>query len=1089
MKAKFEQIDLTQISEKGKKVLLAIKKQTKNFTEVTEGQRNVFNKLYDKIKQTKPEAIKPRKSKAKKSTKRKVTGKQGVFMKLAKSIRDKNPNLTWKQAQAKASAELKESREKETKKLNSEIEKFVKNNKEYQKAFGSGTSNLQKDAKQPAKKIGKRVSKNGKTYYEYRRNRTDVSPQGFPMLEKGGLTKDEKLQAKISADDFMGQFRKKKNIVRQNFGENTFKEFDKIVRNKIGSGKNYAKGGEIEVDNSHKLTHKGKKYLIEWDRERNGSPIKYRTFITEDKVGGKLVSRNKDKKLFDEIYDKLLSKYAKGGKVKAKKEIVEGLEKLEVGLAGASKKHKQQSKLAKQIKDGFESSFEKGGFISYEGNLFNPTNTKKHKTEKEAEARIKKLKGDKNGEKGIISVEQFEMLNKYQKGGKTQGYNDKLDESLGMRKRKKVIKKQSYKDRRDESKGMEKSMGRRAYQSVGTMDKMAKGGKVSATDITKVIEKKKLKGMDLPLFKVIGGKVNHYPMGSKIEPIKKAEYIRAKSPQEASEKYTQIHNNMVMSSELDDDRWVTIHFAKGGRTSQDYSKWQTAMDKYIKAKEKGDEAEMSKQSKIINSITKNYAKGGAIKGRNNKTGESFGVVIGSMKYTDEDKDRVQVDVRSSYSSRISERQLVFNTKGNLIETTNYGYTLDGTLPKRGSGQGKSINASNKKETIDALVDLGYNKGFANKLIDAVKDEEFAKGGKVKKDYTEFYEKGGSVKEIEVGNTFSLYNHLDNEMVDVKVKEKYKSILGTNTIKFDDVDGEELVLSEHIFRETLRDNGYKEYAKGGKISMPKEIKEKFFEEDGTPKSDEKTYRELFQYTQKLPDTKSKHYNTKTGKYSKSRQKLHKEIINEFKDDAVCIERDEPIAILMGGSPASGKSTFLRSYAPFLLKDEILRIDADEVRSMLPEYEGWNADVTHRETKDIVETLLSDKTIGIPCTTDIIYDGTMNNVKRYTPLVKFLKKQGYKVYVVYIDNVPKKDIEERIRGRYKRSGRYVPIEVVDDFFQKGKTALNKIKKEADGYMIVDGGSKNYKVIEKGGFKIPTDRKYSKLGTPLKKRINRN
>ena len=115
-----------------------------------------------------------------------------------------------------------------------------------------------------------------------------------------------------------------------------------------------------------------------------------------------------------------------------------------------------------------------------------------------------------------------------------------------------------------------------------------------------------------------------------------------------------------------------------------------------------------------------FAKGGAIKGRNNKTGESYGVVIGSMKYTDEDKDRVQVDVRSSYSSRISERQLVFDTKGNLIETTNYGYTLDGTLPKRGSGQGKSINASNKKETIDALVDLGYNKGFANKLIDAVK---------------------------------------------------------------------------------------------------------------------------------------------------------------------------------------------------------------------------------------------------------------------------------------------------------------------------------------------------------------------------------
>ena len=81
-----------------------------------------------------------------------------------------------------------------------------------------------------------------------------------------------------------------------------------------------------------------------------------------------------------------------------------------------------------------------------------------------------------------------------------------------------------------------------------------------------------------------------------------------------------------------------------------------------------------------------------------------------------------------------------------------------------------------------------------------------------------FAKGGSVKEIEVGNVFSLYNHQDNKMVDVKVKEKYKSVLGRNTIKFDDVDGEELVMSEDIFRETLRNNGYEKYAKGGMIEV-------------------------------------------------------------------------------------------------------------------------------------------------------------------------------------------------------------------------------------------------------------------------------
>jgi len=54
---------------------------------------------------------------------------------------------------------------------------------------------------------------------------------------------------------------------------------------------------------------------------------------------------------------------------------------------------------------------------------------------------------------------------------KKQGYNARLDESLGMRTGKASGKKQNYKARRDESKGMEKAMGRRAYASVGTMDK------------------------------------------------------------------------------------------------------------------------------------------------------------------------------------------------------------------------------------------------------------------------------------------------------------------------------------------------------------------------------------------------------------------------------------------------------------------------------------------------------------------------------------------------------------------------------------------------------------------------------------------
>ena len=72
---------------------------------------------------------------------------------------------------------------------------------------------------------------------------------------------------------------------------------------------------------------------------------------------------------------------------------------------------------------------------------------------------------------------------------------------------------------------------------------------------------------------------------------------------------------------------------------------------------------------------------------------------------------------------------------------------------------------------------------------------------------------------------------------------------------------------------------------------------------------------------LPQTKSMHFDYETNRYTQERNRLHKDIIYNIKKDVVCINNDQPIAILMGGSPASGKSTFLKKYSPYLLNEEI------------------------------------------------------------------------------------------------------------------------------------------------------------------------
>ena len=80
-----------------------------------------------------------------------------------------------------------------------------------------------------------------------------------------------------------------------------------------------------------------------------------------------------------------------------------------------------------------------------------------------------------DAERRRINREKDFEKNRMASGGKVkkQGYNDRLDESMGARNGKKS---QSLKSRRDESKGMEKAKGKGAYSGASTM--MNTGGKV-----------------------------------------------------------------------------------------------------------------------------------------------------------------------------------------------------------------------------------------------------------------------------------------------------------------------------------------------------------------------------------------------------------------------------------------------------------------------------------------------------------------------------------------------------------------------------------------------------------------------------------
>ena len=152
-------------------------------------------------------------------------------------------------------------------------------------------------------------------------------------------------------------------------------------------------------------------------------------------------------------------------------------------------------------------------------------------------------------------------------------------------------------------------------------------------------------------------------------------------------------------------------------------------DKIVKAtKFKDGEKIVTKSEEDFEDSPKEYklfgifAEGGRVKGINNNTGESYGVVIGSVKKSDEDIDGgTEMNVRSSYSSRISEVKLVFDKNGNLHEITDYGYGLEGNFPDTSKRSGGRIYNADKKETLE-ILSKKYNPAFAKKLIELAKSQ-------------------------------------------------------------------------------------------------------------------------------------------------------------------------------------------------------------------------------------------------------------------------------------------------------------------------------------------------------------------------------
>lgn len=167
--------------------------------------------------------------------------------------------------------------------------------------------------------------------------------------------------------------------------------------------------------------------------------------------------------------------------------------------------------------------------------------------------------------------------------------------------------------------------------------------------------------------------------------------------------------------------------------------------------------------------------------------------------------------------------------------------------------------------------------------------------------------------------------------------------------------------------------------------------------------------------------------KTGDaYLPARQAKHREIyaklLSPERIAAATPADGPPTFTILGGRGGSGKSWFKNKvYDPA----KSVVIDSDEIKGMLPEYEGWNAHQVHEESSDIANTLISTaRLLGL----NVVLDGTLKSSKGAVEKVKAFKGEGYRVEAHYM-HLPRQEAAKRAVSRFLgKTQRYVPVEVV-------------------------------------------------------------
>ena len=163
-------------------------------------------------------------------------------------------------------------------------------------------------------------------------------------------------------------------------------------------------------------------------------------------------------------------------------------------------------------------------------------------------------------------------------------------------------------------------------------------------------------------------------------------------------------------------------------------------------------------------------------------------------------------------------------------------------------------------------------------------------------------------------------------------------------------------------------------------------------------------------------------------------------------------EQPVAVLMMGGPASGKSAVTKH----LDLKRFVQIDADAIKDKLPEYREAiskfarnAAPMAHEESSYLAKRV---RTRAIEARQNFLFDGTGANAEAYSDLVWDLKRRGYKVQVFAVDTDVDVAVKRAIK-RAKEKGRMPPEPYIRATYPKVRKSFARVAEYADEARLYD------------------------------------